>query len=680
MMDFEVNAAVGESRLARLLVENLPAWLEEEIRNQSLSVCAWDAQIDPGSAPQPNAFDVVVVAGVTPWSVLRGLGSLALRHLLVYSADDANIATRIDPDFQLSSCRVVDSHLLLVYSRTPHCPQSGAIFERVTEAVAHTTGDLSRELGRATALLELRDAELRKLSAQEGKLQSDLEYWQAKAAALARQLEQPRDSEKQLRAELEQLQKQVDQLTTADKNSASELETLHARASAATAEAASLRRLVSEVQTSLSWRITAPLRALTKPLFAALAPKTPPPGNTPLATPAATLAEASAAEPGPIESIILPELRRARSIAVIQCAIPFSSTLNQRPISYAKHFADQGYTVLFVELWQCPEQAIHQAGEQPYPRVFTIPFYAFQPGILHTFRQNLAAIAAASQAKSFYLCTIPEAAVVEVARPLRAAGYHIHYDIMDDWEEFHGGGEAHWYSAAAEREIVLLADSVTAVSEKLVRKFDALRTDVELVRNGYHPAALNCEQFAAARTPLAYPKTIGYFGHLSDAWFDWDTVFHAARQMTDVQFELIGYGLSERSRVRLNDFPNVRFEGLVAQRDLHRYARKWWAGIIPFRPSTLSAAVDPLKVYEYLHFGLNTVVSGIPGIAGYPMCQSADDPESFLAALRRLPDRPDEQSLAQASEFLKTCVWEARLARLSRMVSEPAGLPFLYAR
>src|SRR5262249_32278957 len=148
--------------------------------------------------------------------------------------------------------------------------------------------------------------------------------------------------------------------------------------------------------------------------------------------------------------------------------------------------------------------------------VFHLPLYAFL--------NHAESIAAASHAKSTYFCTLPSPSLVDVVRPLRAAGYHIHYDLMDDWEGFHRGGEAPWFSAPVEQEIVITADTVTAVSEKLVQKFDHLRSDIVLVRNGYQPAAMGCEQFAAARTSLENPKVVGYFGHFSDAWFDWDAV------------------------------------------------------------------------------------------------------------------------------------------------------------
>ena len=231
-----------------------------------------------------------------------------------------------------------------------------------------------------------------------------------------------------------------------------------------------------------------------------------------------------------------------------------------------------------------------------------------------------------------------------------------------------------------EREIVILADTVTAVSGKLVQKFDHLRSDIALLRNGYQPSALGCEPFIAARTPLERPKVVGYFGHFSDAWFDWDTVIYAAQKLPDVEFELIGWAVSEPTHLRLSGIPNIRLPGIVPQKELHRYARKWWAAMIPFQATQVSAAVDPLKIYEYLHLGLPSVVTGISGIADFPLVQFARDRESFVAALNRITERPGEERLSEVAEFLKDCVWEERFARMSGMIAESAGLASLYAR
>jgi glycosyltransferase involved in cell wall biosynthesis len=541
-----------------------------------------------------------------------------------------------------------------------------------SSAAAEHGESLSRELESGRECLAARDSQLHGLEQRQAALRCDLEYWRTRAAEADRLLGVQAANEAALEAERRGLEEELARLHAEAQSHAAEHQALTARLAANAFEAVQFRRLASELERSLSWKITAPLRALTKPLFRAFASPAPAPAPQPAA-------KTVAPSPSPIDSIILPGLRRAGSIMVVACGVPFSSTLNQRPMMYARYFADKGATVLFIEVWQCPEQAVHAAGEEVYPRVFSLPLHAL-PGNPYAFQDNVDAIASASRAKSAYICTLPIPALVELVRPLRAAGYHIHYDLIDDWEEFHRDGEAAWFSAPMERELIVLADTVTAVSSKLAEKFGHLRSDIGVLRNGYQPAALACQQFAAARAPLDGPKIVGYFGYLSDAWFDWDAVFHAARKLPKIDFELIGYGISESSRARLAELPNIRFLGIVPQSELHRYAAKWWAGMIPFRPSGLSAAVDPLKIYEYLYFGLPTVVTGISGIADYPLVTFAGNHDSFAAAFEKLPDRPDEGSLSETAEFLKTCIWEERLTALDRMLGQPAGLPFLYAQ
>jgi glycosyltransferase involved in cell wall biosynthesis len=544
--------------------------------------------------------------------------------------------------------------------------------------------------------LETREVEW---AARASALGAHVQYWQAKSVDLGKELDEQR----------QRLQEAVRQFRAMEEHSSSEIRTLTSRADASAYEAANLRRLTTDLLRSRSWKITAPLRFLSKPLFTAPAGQESPAPEAASQQPAAVSATGSSLAhpapesgnpPDPLEPLWA-ELRRAPSIAVIPCAVPFRSTFGQRPISFAKSLADSGSTVLYVAWQWSPGEAPPLDGQEVYPRVFHLSLSAFQanleriaspdplrreqsepdPRPRERSEPDPRPLAPGPREQSeLFLCSLPTPALVEAVRPLRAGGYHIHYDIMDDWEEFHRAGEAPWYSASVERELVMLSDTVTVVSAGLAAKFARLRNDIVEVRNGYDPAALGCRQFVAARAPLERPKVVGYFGHLSDAWFDWEAVLEAARKLPDVAFELIGYGLSDRSRAHLGDFANVRFHGLVSQNDLHRYAKRWWVGIIPFRPSTLSAAVDPLKIYEYLHIGLPTVVTGVSGIADYPLVHFAKDRAGFLTALEQVQDRPGEQSLQEVADFLKACTWEARLARLHTLIGQPAGIASLYAR
>ena len=172
------------------------------------------------------------------------------------------------------------------------------------------------------------------------------------------------------------------------------------RAAASAAEAANLRRLSSDLLRSRSWKITAPLRFLSKPLLGGTGG-----GDLPVQE-----GKLKHAPPGVELAEVLEKLRQAESVVVIPCAIPFGSTLSQRPISCAKYLADRGSTILFV-VWQwAGGEAMPEDGQEVYPRIFHLA--------LPTFQAHLDELAKASRAKRSYLCSLPAAGLMNAAREL----------------------------------------------------------------------------------------------------------------------------------------------------------------------------------------------------------------------------------------------------------------------
>ena len=391
---------------------HLPPWLEAEIRAHHLSIVDWDLSEGEASGP----CDVLIASNIprdseAPWLTLRKLGLHAARHLVVLlpfrewgmpespnAFDESTIGTQIEPDFVLSSSHVIRSgptpRILLVYSRAPYLPQSGAIFgesalvvsppasppnpvEAAPSAAPEQWAARESELLSEIAELRARQANLQQeqdarevaLAAREAALQAQVRHWQARAADLTAHLEEQR------RQHLESAR----QFRTAEEHAAREIETLHSRVAASAYEAANLRRLTNDLLTSRSWKITAPLRFLSKPLF------TPPPEAEPaaLSQPAAPPAHPStgpASTPDPLESL-WSELSRAPSLVVIPCAVPFRSTFAQRPISCARYLADRGSTVLFVSWQKSPGAETLSEGQEVYPRIFHLSLAAFQANL-----------------------------------------------------------------------------------------------------------------------------------------------------------------------------------------------------------------------------------------------------------------------------------------------------------
>lgn len=350
---------------------------------------------------------------------------------------------------------------------------------------------------------------------------------------------------------------------------------------------------------------------------------------------------------------------QAERIAIIPCGFEFDQFVNQRPVNAARYFAGQGYFVIFVAWQWSPQERLSRGAAEVFPGIFQVPLFDF--------------LAAASQlvhrqdSGSLYLATLPAPPLVEIARLLRSRGIAIVYDIMDDWEAFSGVGQAPWHDRQLECSLVLEADHVTAVSPPLAKKFSGLRRDIAVVGNGYSASVVGEASAAIAMRTGKPDLAVGYFGHLADAWFDWELLFRAAARLAHIRFEIIGYGEPGWARERIFEIPNVWLPGKVQPLDLQKFAARWSAALIPFRPGLLAEAVDPIKIYEYLFFGLPVVATGIRHIARYPYTSIAAGEDEFVAAIREaLLVEVDAREL---EPFLAETTWDRRFAQISRLLA-----------
>src|SRR5690606_28885361 len=112
-------------------------------------------------------------------------------------------------------------------------------------------------------------------------------------------------------------------------------------------------------------------------------------------------------------------------------------------------------------------------------------------------------------------------------------------------------------------------------------------------------------------------------------WFDWQAFIQIAEKCPQYRFEIIGH--SALAGLQLSD--NIHLLGPKPWHELHRYASRWRVAIIPFRMGPLADGVDPIKIYEYLSFGLPVVSFLMPQIKDYPYTSTVASVEEFCAAL-----------------------------------------------
>ena len=173
------------------------------------------------------------------------------------------------------------------------------------------------------------------------------------------------------------------------------------------------------------------------------------------------------------------------------------------------------------------------------------------------------------------------------------------YDAMDDFPAFYTGFSR---LALARREAAIAqrVDLISASSSELKSRWERNHKDVRLVHNGLDLLAM---QHVTGEPALSGKKIFGYVGTIA-SWFDWAWICALAKLRPNDEVRLIG-PVFEQSACKLPS--NVKMlptcdhaAGLLAMKQFH-------VGLIPFKKTTLTASVDPIKYYEYRAFGLPVI-------------------------------------------------------------------------
>jgi SAM-dependent methyltransferase len=454
----------------------------------------------------------------------------------------------------------------------------------------------------------------------------------------------------------------------------------HAAAVSLHESAARWRGRALALEASTSWRVTGPLRRVVEMLRPGEKGFVHPPvPELPPAPERAAADGTSGAVPQAAHLETQIEAIRARltsgvrrGLTIVTCGFDFDITVNQRPINLAREAAASGHAVIFVAWEWAPDQPSELRNRLFEGDILQVGRFDF------TGRPELFEGLVRAADEAIYILSVPSRDLIEASHHLRGAGCAIVYDIMDDWEEFAAAGQAPWFEPGAEQNAVLVADVVAAVSPPLAAKFASVRHDIAMVPNGFSPKLLG------ARPGLRMPPRegerlrAGYFGHLTESWFDWELIFAALDMAPDLEIEVIGYGEPDWVRARAAKQPRLNLLGKHPPSQLLRLSQGWHVAMIPFKTGKLAEAVDPIKIYEYLYFRLPVTATGILHVASYPATRVATDIAGFVTALRDLGRDSCGFDAAAVDAFLRTATWRSRYLDLLGRTQQQRPLADLF--
>lgn len=244
------------------------------------------------------------------------------------------------------------------------------------------------------------------------------------------------------------------------------------------------------------------------------------------------------------------------------------------------------------------------------------------------------------------------------------------YRLADRLDKFSGIPEN---VGELQKELIKKVDFVLATSRDLFEW--ALKVRDEGVY--YLPNGVSAHFFESkGELPEDFPKdglpVAVYVGTL-DSRFDLSTLSYAVKSMPEIHFLLIGpvtdSALEEGLRA-LKKEANFTMLGAKPYSALPAYLKRAKAGLIPFKLNELTAAVNPIKYYEYLACGLPAVAPMMRELkeAKSPVLLYKDK-EEFCQQVRAAVNT-GEEGRANLKEIAHKNTWQARYLEIEKIIEE----------
>ena len=276
--------------------------------------------------------------------------------------------------------------------------------------------------------------------------------------------------------------------------------------------------------------------------------------------------------------------------------------------------------------------------------------------------------------------TRPLDAVASVVSPiwlpwLEAAGIGaVVYDCIDDLAVHAPDPAMRRILIDWERELVGRCGGAVVTAKILAEALRAIEPtlQIEMIRNGVDAEAFRergLHSIRPADLPPRRKPIIGFVGALYE-WIDWDLIARAARELPDVEFVFIGPSNDDSAIDRLSRYGNVSFLGPRPYDAVPAYVAAFDVCWVPFKLGDITAAANPVKIYEYLALAkavVTTAVADPDSFGGLVKVGKSED--EIIALLQSAVVQEVSDSDARV-QFARANSWDARGAQYSRFARE----------
>ncbi len=209
-------------------------------------------------------------------------------------------------------------------------------------------------------------------------------------------------------------------------------------------------------------------------------------------------------------------------------------------------------------------------------------------------------------------------------------------------------------------------------SDKLFNLAATINPNVYLVPNGcdYDHFANFIHGRPAEIADLTGP-IIGYIGVVA-TWVDVELITRVADTYPDSNIVVVGplYNVTD-----VPTRPNIHWLGFKPYEQLPAFAQSFDVGLIPFRASSMTEAVNPIKMWEYMATGMPIVTTNLPEARRYEdyvFIAATDDEFIYHVGQAIAEDAPHKRSQRMTLAYENS--WRIRASTIISIIEERLAL------
>ena len=266
------------------------------------------------------------------------------------------------------------------------------------------------------------------------------------------------------------------------------------------------------------------------------------------------------------------------------------------------------------------------------------------------------------EGKTRIICYLPEYA--DVIQGLNQE-IDVYYDCVDEMTGFYRNRKV----VLDEKMLLKKSKGVFVTSKTLFVRKTKLNEQCILV-----PNAVNIEEYKGEKEKPQELQNmkgpiVGYVGAIAN-WFDQELIMEVARLNPDMNFVLVGTVYTDVEKMR--EVSNIHFLGRKEYDEVPNYMKNFDVGIIPFKMEDLIVNTNPIKYFEHLASGIETVTTPLPELIGESYVHLAENPEMFSDKIKNVIRNRKE---VEMEDKLKGNTWRDRVIEMVRFMESENPKP-----